>query len=350
VRRHLRIVAALGLLALGAAACRPTNAFTELGAASSPYAAEVGGQYLSTSGLMREVADLRESPVLMKDISSTTPVAGTGIDSVDIRFVDLVLGQEIAYKEVSEELHRLGVPVSSTAQRLAESETASNYGGSQVFGELPLAYQHVLIGRTADLLTLERAFAKRVTPSAARSYYQAHLSSYREVCVDVWVASSKSAAAKTRSELEASSSTAAAKSAAVGVTRAGSTAFAKPPAPEDLGCHPLGDYSGQLAQLGKVVSSLGTGVLSHPLEVEGHWVVAKVTARRTSPFSSEESTIRSDLSRTQLLDALQRIPVEVSPRFGHWVAKSEQVIPPSGPSASELPGSDPAALLGGSSS
>lgn len=367
MRRHLRFVGLLGLVALGAAACRPTNAFTQLGAASGPYAADVGGQYLSTSGLMHEIAELRQSPVLIKDISSTTPVTGTGVGSVSVGFADLVLGQEIAYKEVSEELARLGVPVSSAAEHLASAETEQNYGGSQVFGELPIAYQHVLIGRTADLLTLERAFADRIGASAAQHYYQAHLSAYREACVDVWVASSKSAAATTRSELDAQSSGSSAKSAAVGVTRTStstttkassttsttpkaSSTTTKPPAPEDLGCHPLGDYSGQLAALGKVVAAIPTGEVSRPLKVEGHWIVARVTSRKTSSFSSVESTIRSDLSRSRLLDALDRIPVEVNPRFGHWVAKTERVVGPSGPTSADLPGSDPAALLGSSGS
>jgi hypothetical protein len=90
--------------------------------------------------------------------------------------------------------------------------------------------------------------------------------------------------------------------------------------------------------------------VSRPLKVEGHWIVARVISRKTSPFSSEESTIRSQLSRSSLLRALEGIPVEVNPRFGHWVAKTERVVGPTAPTSADLPGSNPAALLGSSGS
>lgn len=332
-RRILRLIAGLFLAGLAGAACVPVT----------PYAAIVNGTVITTKALNAELEAIAGNHAYLSEIQSgqqQIKVLGAGSHSFDSAFVADILGRQISYQIISQEVKRRHLSVSASDERLARSDVEASLGGSAVFEAFPPGYRSSLVQHSAELTALESSLSGIAVDNAAlHAYYGSHLSDFAQSCVSVIVVSSQAEAAALAAQIKAgaSFSQVASTNSLDPTTRAngGRLACALPSTfTQDLG-----------PAIGAAISALPVGQVSQPVSSQFGWLLLEVTAKQPLPFNQVTPEIRSTLlsgvsgKLLAVVDKLVRgAHIDVNPRYGHMsiTAAGAGLIPPPAPPARDL--------------
>lgn len=359
--RRLAIIVALVALALGVSACT-----------TSPTVATVGGSAISQASLDGQLSDLASSAdaacVFATEFGlSGSTVAGAGQGTVTTQAATVELDNLVLGRLLSEALARRHVTLTagdlSSARTDLTAAVAASLSSDSQSGAVPPACAGLTanpvdgLPRTFDsrierFLALQEQFEAAVghvdvSSAGVARYYHQHQGAYREVCLDVVVATTQAAAQSIRTAVSRGESFA---SAALGP---GADTQVTPSGGQ-LPCELQSELPTTFGSTdAAVIAKAAPGTMLAPMSLADpsagttYWLVVKVASVSEAPLSSVASSIRQQLlssaggaAQTALEHLVRDTPVTVDPRYGTWQGKVGLQPPTPPPSAIVL---DPAA-------
>lgn len=261
--------------------------------------------------------------------------------------------EELVRQEV--ERRRIAVPDSEVARRI--EELRARFGAAEDF-DRALAKEHLdmegLRERVRALLARERlkellAAGHPVTGAEVREVYERSKVRYQQLRVRQMVFLVKDAAGERTALAKAQS--------AVAQVRGGADfgalarRYSEDPQTRarggDLGFQTLESLPPQVAQ---EAAQMKVGAVSDPVRGPAGYLVLRLDAKRTTPFSDVAADLRAQLESQRLdqalsqwfAEAFRRASIVVNPRYGDWEAQAQRVVPhqffiPGEPQSEETP-------------
>ena len=316
----------------------------------SPGAATVNGVTISQSQLQDQLTTVSGSTVAQCALSieesqsggTLPPVAGTGDDTVSTQFaasqLNVLVAQTLEESALAARHQSVTAADIATARQDYESqiEAASTQvtspcglTGPALVGKLPKAF----VDRQASSLAAQEKLEEvvghvDVSPAAVRAYYNAHQSAVTELCLNLIIATSQSAAQTIHDQIAAGATFATASQ--------GSGVDTDSPAGGQGPCVYPSDIVSQLGQTAATaVEGLADGQIAPPQGVpvpnqatgqtDTVWIVVGVRQHRLVSFAQTESGLRQEMLAaggarlTAVLGGVVRTArVELDPRYGTW--------------------------------
>jgi len=372
--KRLLVLGALGSLAALGTGCDV-----------SPPAATAAGIAISQSQLNGELATVSSQPdaqcalsVLASANQTSLPtVSGVGDSTVTTQFaaytLNAMIQQAIEQHELATRHVTLTAADTTAARQDFELQVSSastqvsppcGLSGASLVDRLPSAFVDAQARQLAYQERLEEVVDHiDVTPSGLLSYYRSHIPQVTQVCLNLIVVDSQSAAQAVRAKL--ASGTSVAQAAQSPGVDSGS-----PPGGQVACVYPGTVVSNFGQSVAAVVDALAVGQiapvqsLAIPNSTTGatqtYWLVVQMRARQLVPFAQAEGDLRRGLLsqggaalNTVIARAVAAAHVTIDPRYGTWNAARGVTVPAAPPASIVLDPSanqnaGPAAAPGGS--
>jgi foldase protein PrsA len=322
--------AAFGALA-GALALGVALALAACGSVDS-YAATVNGTTISQSSLESEMRDIAANEKYLEQVESKIQVRGSGAGTFDAAFTGQVLGRQIQYVLVDDEVARRKLKITDADLKSARDEVAQQAGGVEILNAFPKPYQDQLVQRAAkvDALTVSLA-GQTATDAAARAYYDAHKSEFTTACVSHILVATKDKADQLKARIAGGEDFGA-------VAKAESQDATSAAANGDLGC----DISTDTISVPEFINAVQTqpiGVVGDPVQTQFGFHLILVRSRTIPPFEqvidrARDKVVIASKSKLQewLNSAVSKAKITVNPRYGTFDRQQLAVVPPVAPS------------------
>lgn len=314
-------------LAIGAVACGD-------GSSGGP-AATVNGTEISQKTLVDELEAIAANASYASQVesSSGTKVHGSSGDSFDPTFVALVLGRQIAFQLVGDEVVKRKLPITADVRDAARTDLYNQMGnqdpakGKTVFEAFPKAYQDQLLGWNADVLTLQAALADQppATDASEQKYYDDHVADFVQVCAAHILVDTADKASALKAQLDAGADFAT-------LAAANSSDTGSAPKGGDLGCAGKGSY---VKEFEDAALAAPIGQVVGPVQTQFGFHLIKVSSRDTPPFDQVKDQVvkaMSDAVSSAFSDyfkqAISAAKVTVNAKYGTWDEATGQVTPP----------------------
>lgn len=331
-RRLLAVVAAVVVVAIGAAGCD-----------TSPYAASVGSSVVRQTALQAELRDWTANPGFVKGFNqanaqSGITIAGNGPGTYSAPFSAFILDQRVDDVVVRQTLDARAEAPSAAALDAARGTLEIYY--STIWQGFSAAFRSYLVTELAQAALLEPTPADTSTLQAAfggkRQYFFSRVCT-REITVSVlgnkggidYPASQRKADQTIAQDYNQSP---------------GTTTF--PPNVGVITCYTQSQLEDQTPSLFNEVLGLAPGQAAAPRRTSDGYTILAVDSRTEQQFGPATASvlgfeINQDQSQAQgqglgayapvLVRALAAAQVKVNPAFGTWNARQLQVQPSSVP-------------------
>lgn len=302
-------------------------------ATANDWAATVDGQEISERQFLRELRQLRSNRSFVELASQSLPLLGAHEGAVPAQLSAGWLTQRIRQAVVDAELERRGIEVTDEQLAEARNVTAQQFGGDPAtFEAFDEWFRERLVRRTGRFLALIDDIAGETTEAELREEYEADPAAFTEACASHVLLQSREAAREVRNRIAEGASF-------EDVARERSQDPQSAQQGGDLGCNRRGTF--RLPALEEALFSLPVGEVSQPVETQAGFHVLRVRSRERLSFEEARPEIEQQLQSqgqqeftTFLRDALERLDVEVNPKYGSFEVgpRGPQVVAPSAPS------------------
>lgn len=354
--RSVKRVALLGLVvALGVSAS---------GCDTSPPAATVGGVDISQATLNGDLNQLLSNSYALcaTEVFQGGTISPSGVgttsdgspNAVTSQVASAQLDTLVVDELYSQALSRRGLSVSAQDVQSAkvdyqnELEAATNQNGSpcqlsgsQLYSRLPADF----VEREATFLANQEKLAESVghldlSEEALQRYYQSHLSTFNEPCLNLIVATSKAAAQSIYDAISAGST--------FPDQSQGSGVSSSSPPEGEVACVAPSAVSDTFGTaIAAQIDSIAVGKIAEPIEWTDastgttSWLVVQMRQRQELTFEQVESTIRAGLlsqsgalqkAQDAVISKAKSTHVTVDPQYGTWTASKGLVAPVPPPS------------------
>ena len=245
-------------------------------------------------------------------------------DGIEVTPGDLTVGRSVLERRIS--------AVLTTYAQDAGSTTGCGGSGTAVLASVPASFAAEQVRAQTDQSLLDaKAAGGGLTGLAITHYFDAHRADFDKVCLSVIVVPTKKKATTLATAIEGGASfTQEAKANSIDSTTAANGGVA--------GCGVLAGTS-----LLEPLADLSIGTVSAPIAYNGSYLLAEVTSRSPTSFSTVQGTVMTVLllagqakADAQITAAIRRAHVGVDPRFGTLKPGTALVAPPSSPSPASL--------------
>lgn len=319
----------------------------------SPPAATVNGTTITQSQLNAQLGDITDTGqsgtyvrcALELDNSLPSSPSGAGDNTVTSQMASYQLSLMILQELISQDLARLGSPVTSSDMNAARQDLAAEleasassgqgspcgYSGSALLDRLPSSFASLQVRYLAEEERLAVVLGHvDLGEQGVAGYYLTHLPEFAQICVSVIGVSSQAQATSIEGAITSGATTFAQ------AARQSSLLTQSAQAGGNLGCVLTSSLQGSpllstigVLPVGQVSSPVSESTTSGPI-----WLLFVVNARPEQSLAQSRAQIRNDLLSAQnsrLTSEFHRITrsanVTVDPRYGTWT-KLRGVNPP----------------------
>ena len=306
------------------------------------YAARVNGTTISQSSLESEMRDIAANEKYLQQVEAKIQVRGSGAGTFDAAFTGQVLGRQIQYVLVDQEVARRKLKITDADLKAARDEVAQQAGGADILNAFPKDYQDELVQRAAkvDALTVSLA-GQPAGDEAARAYYDAHKDEFTNACVSHILVSTKEKADQLKARIAGGEDFGA-------VAKAESQDSTSAAQGGDLGCDINADTI-SVSQFVNAVQTLPIGVVSDPVQTQFGYHLILVRSRTIPPFDqvvdrARDKVVIASKSKLQqwINTAVSTAKITVNPRYGTFDKQQLLVVPPAAPTSAPPSTSPPA--------
>ncbi|MGH9281113.1 MAG: peptidylprolyl isomerase [Acidimicrobiales bacterium] len=297
---------------------------------TSPSAAKVDGKNISQKDLEWELRSIGANRRFIESVESKVAVRGSGAGTFDATFTGSVLGRQIQYVLIAQEVKRRKLKITDADIQAARVEVADVAGGEEILTAFPKDYQDELVERAATVDALAVSLAGQpATDEAARTYYDTHKDEFTQVCVSHILVSSrdKEKAQQLKARIQGGEDFGA-------VARAESLDVASKTQNGDLGCNINRDSIAVPAFVDTVMTQ-PVNEVSDPIETNFGFHLIKVRSRAVPPYEqvadqAREKVIQASKAKLQewITAAVDQAKVSVDPRYGTFDKAQLTVVPP----------------------
>jgi hypothetical protein len=285
-----------------------------LASSDGPYAFKVDGHATSQSDFDRQLEVLHQHPVLLTgDETTAFPLAGSLPGDIGRTWLQLRIQASIA----SDELRRMG-------ERIVEADrTAVGYPDTGAFAKVPNDLRRVIIDDAAALNVFQRVLVGDTQPADAEIAAQLATVCPSGRYVAHILVESQTIATAIKRDLDRGGDFA--QLATANSIDTGSAADGG-----RVGCVDTHQF---VEPFQTVARTLPVGAVSDPVQTEYGWHL--IVVRPNDPTATEVEDAQTALqdaaqavASAAIAKVLQRIHVEIDPRYGRWDSKTGQVLPP----------------------
>lgn len=343
MRRLFSLVALVGALALGTAACGND--------VISPAAAEVNGKDISLETLDDELEAIRGNAEYLDFLASQgNQVLGDGEGTFSADFVRRVLTRQIYLELVHQEFVKQKLSVGDDELDAVRTDVAQEVGGPQILEQFDEAYQRTLLRRSAEVSALQQKLASvTVDDDAVRAFYDENKEQFVQTCSrhilfaiigdDGQVDTEQTEAQAADLLDQANAAKGRLDGGADFAALAGELSKDASNASDggSLGCQGPGQF---VPEFETAMEALQPGQVSAPVQTQFGYHLIKVDSREPAAFDDVAEQIEQRLQAEAssgfsafLSEAVTNADVEVNPRFGRFSKDLQQpgVLAPSTP-------------------
>ncbi|MCI0345599.1 MAG: peptidylprolyl isomerase [Chloroflexi bacterium] len=287
-------------------------------------AATVNGDEITHRSVVDELeAIAANDKYLARFEEAGTVVTGEAPGSFNAAFAGEVLGNQILYQIVHQEIERREVVVDDECRNAAETDQLRRLdpdrdAAEDVFNALPESYRQIVVARQADVLALQGALVDQpcvATDDAVADYYAAHREDFEQACASHILVATQPEAEAVLQELAAG-----ADFATVAQQRSTDTGTAA--SGGDLGCSVRGAF---VAEFEDAVYSAPLNQPIGPVETQFGFHVILVRERGVPDLDEIREEAQRALSEAVsaafgdwFSAAVPAAEVTVDPRYGLW--------------------------------
>lgn len=299
----------------------------------SPYAAQVGTQYISVNALNAELHAIAGNPAFVSSLTANEKVFGNSKSTFTTQFVDQVLNMRIGLTLIENANHKLHLRLSKTDTEIAGLTAQQTYGGASVFAAFPSAYQKELIADAGNIAVLESYLTHtNISLSSLSNYYHANISLFTRICAAHIVVSSAQTATTIYNQVHGGASFA---------TLAKTQSLDPNTAPNGgyIGCGTYGNFASAFGT--SFASELVAGqqnVALQPVQITGGYSVPMVVSKTALSFSEAIPAVIGTMFGSQGSSDLnafvsglaKRQNITVNPVYGTYsnAGVTSSVVPP----------------------